>query len=58
MWIQKGFQYAVCFVVSYKTLEFLLLVEQFSWIYRKGFDTSNHELLNAKLSAMVLIMNL
>ena len=55
MWIQKGFQYPVCFIVSYRTLEKILDEIGFDGavlIYlSKAFATLNHELLIAKLSA-------
>ena len=55
MWIQKWLQYAVCFVVSYRTLEKILDEKGFGGAVlmnlSKAFDTLNHELLIAKLSA-------
>ena len=38
MWIQKGYQYVVCFIVSYKMLEKMMkndFVEPFRWIHQK-----------------------
>ena len=52
MWIQKGFQYAVCFIVSGKKIfdekgfGGAVLID-----LSKAFNTLNHKLLIAKLSA-------
>ena len=55
MWIQKGFQYTVCFIVSYRTLEKVLDEKGFGEAVlmdlSKAFDTLNHEVLIAKFSA-------
>ena len=55
MWIQKGFQYAVCFIVSYRTFEKTLDEKGFGGVVlmdlSKAFDTLNYKLLVAKLSA-------
>ena len=55
MWIQKGFQYAVYFLVSYRTLEKRFDKKEFGGAVlmdlSKTFDASNHELLIAKFSA-------
>ena len=55
MGIQKGFQYAVCFIVSYRTLVKILDEKGFGEAclmdFSKAFNTLNHELLIAELSA-------
>ena len=55
MWIQKGFQYAVGFIVSYRTLVKILDEKGFGEAclmdFSKAFNTLNHELLIAELSA-------
>ena len=55
MWIQKGFQYAVCFIISYRTLEKKILDDKgfggaVLMDLSKTFNTLNHELLIAKLT--------
>ena len=59
MWIQKGFQCAVCFIISWKKIfdekgfGGAVLID-----LSKAFNTLNHKLLIAKLSAYSFIMNL
>ena len=54
MWIQKGFQYEVSFIVSYKMLEKILDEKRFGRAvlidFSNAFDTLDHELLIAKHS--------
>ena len=54
MWIQKGFQYAVCFIVSYRTLVKIFDEKGFGEAclmdFSKAFNTLNHELLIAELT--------
>ena len=55
MWIQKGFQYEVSFIVSYKMLEKILDEKRFGRAVlidlSNAFHTLDHELLIAKHSA-------
>ena len=54
MWIQKGFQLTVCFIVSYRRLDKILDDKGFGGAVLldllKAFDALNYELLIAKPS--------